>query len=90
MGNIERDEHRIVVLQCDECGEPRAGCRAVECALTSRPYAGEDVVPVDQLREAVHRGDWFRQAWANAQGCSVEEAERAFETLGDITTNRGK
>lgn len=48
-----RDEHRIVVLQCDECGEPRAGCRDPNCALTSRPYTGEDVVPAEQLRGAV-------------------------------------
>jgi hypothetical protein len=54
---IGRDEHRIVVLQCDECGEPRAGCRAVDCALSSRPYAGEDVVPADQLRGAVEDRD---------------------------------
>lgn len=48
-----RDEHRIVVLQCDECGEPRAGCRDLACALVSRPYAGEDVVPAGQVRDAV-------------------------------------
>jgi hypothetical protein len=41
-----------------------------------------------QKSDAVHRGDWFRQAWANANGCSVEEAERAYETLGDITVTR--
>lgn len=55
------DEHRIVVLQCDECGEPHAGCRNVACALLSRPYAGENVVvpsqtkPEDFLREARRR-----------------------------------
>jgi hypothetical protein len=38
--------------------------------------------------DAVHRGDWFRQAWANTTHCSVEEAERAYETLGDITVTR--
>jgi hypothetical protein len=42
-------------------------------------------VPAGAFLGAVHRGDWFRQAWANANGCSIEEAERAFETLGDIT-----
>jgi hypothetical protein len=39
---------------------------------------------------AVHRGDWFRQAWANAAGISVEEAERSFQTLGDITAVGGQ
>jgi hypothetical protein len=38
----------------------------------------------------VARGDWFRQAWANATGCSVDEAERAYQTLGDITATRGR
>lgn len=42
-----QDHHLIVVLQCDECGDPRAGCRNVNCAMQSRPYAGEDVVPVE-------------------------------------------
>jgi hypothetical protein len=47
-------------------------------------------VPEAQLVGAIHRGDWFRQAWANATGISVEEAERSFETLGDITAKRGQ
>ena len=34
-----------------------------------------------RLQEAVRRADWFRQAWANSQGCSVEEAERAYQVL---------
>lgn len=34
-----------------------------------------------QFQEAVRRADWFRQAWANSQGCTVEEAERAYEVL---------
>lgn len=50
-----QDKHLIVVLQCDECGSPHAGCRDLACALSSRPYAGEDVVPVEQLWGAVDR-----------------------------------
>jgi hypothetical protein len=42
----KQDNHLIVVLQCDECGDPRVGCRDLACAIRSRPYAGEDVVPV--------------------------------------------
>jgi hypothetical protein len=37
------------------------------------------VVRADAHAGAVARGDWFRQVWANAQGCSIEEAERAYE-----------
>jgi hypothetical protein len=46
----KQDNHLIVVLQCDECGDPRVGCRDLACAIRSRPYAGEDVVPVNQQR----------------------------------------
>jgi hypothetical protein len=81
MSLIERDEHRIVVLQCDECGEPRAGCRALDCALSSRPYAGEDVVPVEQLRGAVARAEALERAIrahrdALRAGTAITEADR--------------
>src|SRR4051794_34557892 len=58
MGEIEPGGPRIVVLKCDECGEPQVGCPAVDCALTSRPYAGEDVVPAEQFRGAVDLLRW--------------------------------
>lgn len=35
-----------VTLTCDECGDPRAGCRAVECDLRSR-----DILPGQAERE---------------------------------------
>src|SRR3954462_7293961 len=43
----------------------------------------------DSIPGAVARGDWFRQAWATAKGCSLEEAERAYETLGGIMAKTG-
>jgi hypothetical protein len=43
----------------------------------------------DSIPGAVARGDWFRQAWANANGCSIEGAERAYERLGDIMAKTG-
>lgn len=77
MSLIERDEHRIVVLQCDECGEPRVGCRSVDCALNSRPYAGEDVVPADQLAGAVGRIAELEHALDMA--CDALRAEGHYE-----------
>lgn len=59
---------------CAECG----------ALLTEVEYA-----PASHLQGAVQRGDWFRQAWANAARCTIEEAERAYERLGDITTTGG-
>lgn len=52
-----QDIHRVVVLQCDECGDPQAGCRDLACALLVRPYPCEEVVPVEHLVAERARAD---------------------------------
>lgn len=89
MSLIEHCEHHYRPDLCPHC--LRAEVENLRDELRDR---GPGWLEADRLRQqlegAVARGDWFRQAWANANGCSVEEAERAYETLGDITAQRGQ
>jgi hypothetical protein len=47
----KQDDRPLVVLQCDECGDPHVGCRDTACALRARPY-----VVLDEMRHEKSTG----------------------------------
>jgi hypothetical protein len=87
---LERVERKLAWAECFRDRPDMLLAAICEAASLLRGLLAEPQENPSEAHksDAVHRGDWFRQAWANANGCSVEEAERAYETLGDITVTR--